>query len=72
MTGVRWLALLPVLGILVGTAFVNQVEPLVFGLPFVLAWIVGWVVAGAVLMAIIYALDPSNAEPHAGREGVQR
>ncbi len=62
MTGVRWLALLPVLGILVGTAFVNQVEPLVFGLPLVLAWIVGWVVVGAALMAIVYALDPINAE----------
>ena len=64
MTPARWLALLPFLGILVGTAFVNQVEPLVFGLPFVLAWIVGWVIAGAAIMAIVYALDPVNA----GRE----
>ena len=58
MTAVRWLAALPFLGILIGTAFVNQVEPLVFGMPFVLAWIVGWVVIGAAAMAIIYALDP--------------
>jgi xanthosine utilization system XapX-like protein len=72
MTGVRWLALLPVLGILVGTAFVNQVEPLVFGLPLVLAWIVGWVVVGAALMAIVYALDPIDAKPESGREGGQR
>ena len=69
MTAVRWLALLPVLGILVGVAFVNQVEPLVFGLPFVLAWIVGWVVVGAALMAIVYALDPVNAKPEAGQDG---
>jgi xanthosine utilization system XapX-like protein len=60
MTAVRWLAALPFLGILVGTAFVNQVEPLVFGMPFVLAWIVGWVVIGAAAMAIIYALDPAS------------
>jgi xanthosine utilization system XapX-like protein len=60
MTAVRWLAALPFLGILVGTAFVNQVEPLVFGMPFVLAWIVGWVVIGAAAMAIIYALDPAR------------
>ncbi|MGD0564725.1 MAG: DUF3311 domain-containing protein [Roseiarcus sp.] len=72
MSGVRWLAILPVLGILIGTAFVNQVEPLVFGLPLVLAWIVGWVVVGAVLMAIIYALDPINAEPDSGHEGGRR
>ena len=72
MTGVRWLAMLPFLGILVGTAFVNQVEPLVFGLPFVLAWIVGWVIAGAALIAIVYALDPANAETGAGHEGGRR
>ena len=60
MAAVRWLAALPFLGILVGTAFVNQVEPLVFGMPFVLAWIVGWVVIGAAAMAIIYALDPAS------------
>ena len=61
MTAVRWLAVIPALAILVGAAFVNQVEPLVLGLPFILAWIVGWVLGGAVLMGIIYALDPANA-----------
>ncbi len=69
MGGVRWLAVLPFLGILAGTAFVNQVEPLVFGLPFVLAWIVGWVIAGAALIAIVYALDPANAETGTGHDG---
>lgn len=66
---VRWLAVLPFLGILVGTAFVNNVEPLILGMPFVLAWIVGWVVIGAAIMAIIYASDPENAagEEEAGR-----
>ena len=72
MTAARWLAVLPFLGILVGVAFVNQVEPLVFGLPFVLAWIVGWIVAGAGLTAIIYALDPANAETGAEEEGGRR
>ena len=61
MTGARWLAALPFLGILVGVAFVNRVEPYVLGMPFVLAWIVGWVVAGSALMAVVYALDPANA-----------
>ena len=59
----RWLVALPFLGILIGTAFVNQVEPLVFGMPFVLAWIVGWVVVGAAAMAIVYALDPAQRRP---------
>jgi xanthosine utilization system XapX-like protein len=59
----RWLVALPFLGILIGTAFVNQVEPLVLGMPFVLAWIVGWVVVGAAAMALIYAIDPINSAP---------
>ena len=57
----RWLVALPFLGILVGTAFANQVEPLVLGMPFVLAWIVGWVVVGAAAMALVYMIDPANA-----------
>ena len=61
MTAARWLAILPFLGILIGTGFVNHVEPLVLGMPFVLAWIVGWVIAGSALMALVYALDPANA-----------
>ncbi len=59
----RWLVALPFLGILIGTAFVNQVEPLVLGMPLVLAWIVGWVVVGAAVMALVYAIDPINSAP---------
>jgi Protein of unknown function (DUF3311) len=72
MTGARWLAVVPFVGILIGTAFVNQVEPLVFGLPFVLAWIVGWVILCAVIVAIIYALDPANADVETKGEEGQR
>lgn len=62
---IRWLAVLPFLGILIGVAFLNQVEPLVLGMPLVLAWLVFWIVLSAVIMAIIYACDPANrgAEP---------
>jgi len=69
MKEMRWLAVLPFLGILVGTAFVNQVEPLVFGMPLVLAWLVGWVILGAAIIAIIYAFDPANAEADASQDG---
>ena len=51
MVSVRWLAILPFLGMLIGTAFVNSVEPLIFGMPFVLAWLVGWVLIGSLIMA---------------------
>ena len=58
----RVLAALPFFGILLGVPFVNRVEPLMLGMPFVLAWIVMWVVLSAVIMAIVYRLDPSNRE----------
>jgi ABC-type antimicrobial peptide transport system permease subunit len=57
---IRWLAVLPFLGILIGVAFLNQVEPLVLGMPLVLAWLVFWIVLSAVIMAVIYAYDPAN------------
>jgi hypothetical protein len=56
----RVLAALPFIGMLLGVPFVNRVEPLVLGMPFVLAWIVMWVVLSSIIMAIIYRLDPTN------------
>jgi xanthosine utilization system XapX-like protein len=66
MPFVKFLAVLPFLGILVGVPLLNRVEPLVLGMPLVLAWIVLWVVLTAVIMMVIYRLDPANrdaAEP---------
>jgi hypothetical protein len=72
MVNVRWLAILPFLGILIGTAFVNSVEPLVLGIPLVLAWIVGWVLLGSFIMGIVYFFDPINAAPRPNDEGAGR
>ncbi|WP_341319112.1 DUF3311 domain-containing protein [Paraburkholderia sp. IMGN_8] len=58
----RVLAALPFIGMLLGIAFVNRVEPLVLGMPFVLAWIVMWVVLSSIIMAVVYRLDSSNRE----------
>jgi hypothetical protein len=64
---IRYLAVLPFLGILVGVPLLNRVEPLVLGLPLVLAWIVLWIILTAVIMTIIYSVDPANRdEPEAG------
>ena len=62
MRFVKFLAVLPFLGILVGVPLLNRVEPLVLGMPLVLAWIVLWVVLTAVIMAIIYRCDPANRD----------
>ncbi|CAB3694878.1 DUF3311 domain-containing protein [Paraburkholderia rhynchosiae] len=67
----RVLAALPFIGILLGVPFVNRVEPLVFGMPFVLGWIVAWVVLSSIIMAIIYRLDPSNRHIAADGEEVR-
>ena len=56
------LAVLPFIGILVGTPFVNRVEPYVLGMPFILFWLVMWVVLSSIIMAIVYAVDPANQE----------
>jgi hypothetical protein len=58
----RFLAVLPFIGILLGIPFVNRVEPLVLGMPFVLAWIVLWVSLISVIMGVIYRLDPTNRQ----------
>ncbi|CAD6546509.1 MULTISPECIES: DUF3311 domain-containing protein [Paraburkholderia] len=67
----RVLAALPFIGILLGVPFVNRVEPLVLGMPFVLGWIVAWVVLSSIIMAIVYRLDASNRHVAADGEEVR-
>jgi hypothetical protein len=62
MSGIRWLALLPFIGILIGTPFFNYSTPSIFGLPLILVWLVSWVVATSVIMAIVYLADPANRD----------
>jgi len=62
----RFLAVLPFLGILVGTPFVNRVEPLIFGLPLILAWLLLWILLTSAIMAVIYRTDPANRREDTG------
>jgi hypothetical protein len=62
MAFVKLLAVLPFIGILVGTPFFNRVEPLIFGMPLILAWIVLWIILTSVIMAIVYLIDPANRD----------
>jgi uncharacterized protein DUF3311 len=71
MRGIKWLALLPFVGMLGGVFFVNRVTPLVLGMPLLLAWIVLWVLLTSVIMALIYATDPVN-RGDAGRDAAGR
>jgi hypothetical protein len=63
---IRLLAVLPFLGILVGSIFLNRVEPLIAGLPVLLAWLVLWVVLTSAIMGLVYLLDPENRRPPGG------
>jgi hypothetical protein len=67
----RLLAALPFIGILLGVPFVNQVEPLILGMPLVLAWIVLWVVLTSGIMALVYRLDPANHKTDDASEEVR-
>jgi hypothetical protein len=62
MRAVRWLAVLPFLGMLVGPFFLNRVSPSVLGMPFLLAWLVAWILLTAAIMALIFWLDPENQD----------
>ncbi|MFC6792909.1 DUF3311 domain-containing protein [Methylobacterium komagatae] len=67
MRHVRWLAVLPFLGMLVGPYFLNRVEPFILGLPFLLAWLVFCVLATSAIMGVIYLTDPQNRASGDGR-----
>ncbi|MCL6454278.1 MAG: DUF3311 domain-containing protein [Alicyclobacillus sp.] len=59
---IRWLVVLPLLGIFVGVLFANRVTPYVLGMPFLMFYIVLCIVLTSVCMAIVYRFDPSNRE----------
>ncbi len=62
MKHVKWLGLLPFLGMLGGPFVLNRVEPMVLGMPLLLAWLVGCVVASSAIMGLIYLCDPARSE----------
>ncbi len=71
-------AFIPALALVAGLPFVNRLEPIVLGLPFLLAWILGWVLATPLFLAAAYLLadrDPGqdHAEaPHRAAGGARR
>jgi hypothetical protein len=51
-------ALVPALALVAGLPFVNRLEPVVLGLPFLLFWILGWVLLTPAFLAAAYVLHP--------------
>jgi hypothetical protein len=62
------MAFIPALALVAGLPFVNRLDPVVLGLPFLLAWILGWVLATPIFLAAAYVLaagDSSQSRPEA-------
>jgi hypothetical protein len=49
-------AFVPALALVAGLPFVNRLQPVVLGLPFLLFWILAWVVATPLFLAAAYLL----------------
>jgi hypothetical protein len=58
MQQIRWLAVLPFIGMFAGPIIHNSATPFILGMPFILGWLVIWVLLTAAIMAVIYWLDP--------------
>jgi Protein of unknown function (DUF3311) len=59
-------ALTPAVALVAGLPFVNRLEPIVFGLPFLLAWILGWVLVTPAFLGLAYLLDRSTSAAENG------
>ena len=58
MKHIRWLAVLPFIGMFAGPILHNSVTPFLLGMPFILGWLVLWVLLTSAIMAVIYWFDP--------------
>jgi hypothetical protein len=58
MQHIRWLAVVPFIGMFIGPVLHNSATPFILGMPFILGWLVIWVLLTSVIMAVIYGLDP--------------
>lgn len=55
-------AAFPVLALTCGLPFVNRLEPVVLGLPFLLFWILAWVLATPLFLCAAYVLVGDRSE----------
>ena len=62
-------ALVPAVALVAGLPFVNRLEPVVLGLPFLLFWILAWVLLTPLFLAVAYVLADRKDEPTSGGAG---
>ncbi len=59
-------ALVPAVALVAGLPFVNRLEPVVLGLPFLLFWILGWVMVTPLFLAVAYVLSEPKDDGSTG------
>lgn len=62
------MAFIPAVTLVAGLPFVNRLEPVVLGLPFLLSWILGWVLLTPLFLAAAYVMtrrDSGQGRPDA-------
>jgi Protein of unknown function (DUF3311) len=63
-------AVAPMLVLVAGLPFVNRIDPVVFGLPFLLVWIVGWVMATPLFLGAAYLLVRGESDRPSSGDGL--
>jgi hypothetical protein len=63
-------AVVPMLVLVAGLPFVNHVDPVVFGLPFLLVWIVGWVMATPLFLGAAYLIVRGASDRPSSGDGL--
>lgn len=69
--GTRWALLLgavPFVTLVFALPFVNRIEPVVLGLPFLLFWILGWVALTPLILLAAYWLERKLNAPEPGED----
>ncbi len=60
------LGLIPFLTLVFALPFVNRIEPVILGLPFILFWILLWVALTPFILWAAYRLEQKNGSPDQG------
>ncbi len=62
------IGILPFLTLVFALPFVNRIEPMILGLPFILFWILSWVILTPLILLAAYLVEKKFNAPEEGEE----
>lgn len=62
------IGVLPFLTLVFALPFVNRIEPMILGLPFILFWILSWVILTPLILFAAYLAEKKFNAPDEGEE----